>query len=117
MSIYHRSSRAGAFTVEEAIRLLTREAASGTLDRVACDLVIRAAGGPPPRTRRPAGLTAREVEVLRLAARGLTNQQIGVELSISSRTVGHHLGHIYDKTGRRTRAGVAVYAMEQQLLP
>jgi DNA-binding NarL/FixJ family response regulator len=81
------------------------------------DLVIRAAGGPPPRSRRPAGLTAREVEVLRLAARGLTNQQIAAELSISSRTVGHHLGHIYDKTGRRTRAGVAVFAVEQQLLP
>lgn len=106
-----------AFTVDEAIRILTREADSGTLDRVACDLVIRAAGGPPPRASRPAGLTAREIEVLRLAARGLTNQQIGTELSISSRTVGHHLGHIYDKTGRRTRAGVAVFAMEQQLLP
>jgi HD-GYP domain-containing protein (c-di-GMP phosphodiesterase class II) len=106
-----------AFTVDEAIQLLTREADSGTLDRVACDLVIRAAGGPPSRSPRPAGLTAREIEVLRLAARGLSNQQIGHELSISSRTVGHHLGHIYDKTGRRTRAGVAVYAMEQQLLP
>jgi DNA-binding NarL/FixJ family response regulator len=81
------------------------------------DLVVRAAGGPPPRSRRPAGLTAREVEVLRLAARGLTNQQIAAELFISSRTVGHHLGHIYDKTGRRTRAGVAVFAVEEQLLP
>ncbi|MEU7469194.1 HD domain-containing phosphohydrolase [Streptomyces sp. NPDC044984] len=106
-----------ALSVDEAVGRLTREADSGTLDRAACDLVIQAAGGRPPRPRRPAGLTAREIEVLRLAARGLTNQQIGAELSISSRTVGHHLGHIYDKTGRRTRAGVAVFAMEQQLLP
>ncbi|WP_406358414.1 response regulator transcription factor [Streptomyces sp. NBC_01635] len=79
--------------------------------------MLRAAGRRPSRPRRPAGLTAREVEVLRLAARGMTNHQIGAELSISSRTVGHHLGHIYDRTGRRTRAGVAVFAMEQQLLP
>ncbi|MFD3687087.1 HD domain-containing phosphohydrolase [Nocardiopsis sp. NPDC058631] len=106
-----------AFTVDEAVEHLTREADSGTLDRAACDLVLRAAGERPSRPHRPAGLTAREIEVLRLAARGLTNQQIGAELSISSRTVGHHLGHIYDKTGRRTRAGVAVFAMEQQLLP
>ncbi|PDP84396.1 hypothetical protein CQJ94_27355 [Glycomyces fuscus] len=106
-----------ALTVDEAVGHLIREADSGTLDRTACDLVIRAAGARPPRPHRPAGLTAREVDVLRLAARGLTNRQIGAELSISSRTVGHHLGHIYDKTGRRTRAGVAVFAMEQQLLP
>lgn len=106
-----------AFTVDEAAGHLTREADSGALDRAACDLVLRAAGQRPSRPGRPAGLTAREVEVLRLAARGLTNHQIGAELSISSRTVGHHLGHIYDKTGRRTRAGVAVFAMEQQLLP
>ncbi|WP_323056109.1 HD domain-containing phosphohydrolase [Streptomyces sp. NEAU-W12] len=106
-----------ALTVDEAAGHLTREADSGALDRVACDLVLRAAGSRQSRPRCPAGLTAREVEVLRLAARGLTNQQIGAELSISSRTVGHHLGHIYDKTGRRTRAGVAVFAMEQQLLP
>ncbi|WP_030912760.1 HD domain-containing phosphohydrolase [Streptosporangium amethystogenes] len=106
-----------AFTVEEAVGHLTREADSGTLDRAACDLVLQAAGERPSRPRFSAGLTAREVEVLRLAARGLTNQQIGAELFISSRTVGHHLGHIYDKTGRRTRAGVAIFAMEQQLLP
>ncbi|MEV7863922.1 helix-turn-helix transcriptional regulator [Streptomyces hirsutus] len=79
--------------------------------------MLRAAGGRPARPRRPAGLTAREAEVLCLAARGMTSHQIGAELSISSRTVGHHLGHIHDKTGRRTRAGVAVFAMEQRLLP
>ncbi|MFF3243757.1 helix-turn-helix transcriptional regulator [Streptomyces sp. NPDC002870] len=52
----------------------------------------------------PAGLTEREVEVLCLAARGLSNRQIGEGLSISDRTVGHYLAHIYDKTGRRSRA-------------
>ncbi|MEU4654913.1 LuxR C-terminal-related transcriptional regulator [Streptomyces sp. NPDC023723] len=41
------------------------------------------------------------MEVVRLPARGLINQQICERLSISDRTVGHHLGHLYDKTGRR----------------
>ena len=36
---------------------------------------------------------------------------------VSERTVGHHLAHIYDKTGRRTRAGAAVFALEHGLLP
>jgi len=57
------------------------------------------------------------VDVLRLAARGLSNRQIATELLLSDRTVGHHLAHIYDKTGRRTRAGAAVFAMEHDLLP
>ncbi|HZX37973.1 MAG TPA: LuxR C-terminal-related transcriptional regulator [Streptomyces sp.] len=74
-----------------------------------------AAGLPRPRRVLPAGLTEREVEVLCLAARGLSNRQIGEELSISSRTVGHHLAHIYDKTSRRSRAGMAVLAMDHRL--
>ncbi len=69
------------------------------------------------RPALPAGLTEREVQVLCLAAHGLSNREIGERLSISGRTVGHHLSHIYDKTGRRTRAGVAVFAMEHGLLP
>ncbi|MFI5689766.1 AAA family ATPase [Streptomyces sp. NPDC051636] len=64
----------------------------------------------------PAGLTEREVQVLCLVAQGLHNREIGMQLSISSRTVGHHLAHIYDKTGQRTRAGVTVFAMEHGLL-
>ncbi|MET7712123.1 AAA family ATPase [Streptomyces sp. NPDC005407] len=70
-----------------------------------------------PSSDLPAGLTEREVQVLCLAAQGLRNREIGIKLSISSRTVGHHLAHIYDKTGRRTRAGVTMFAMEHGLLP
>jgi DNA-binding NarL/FixJ family response regulator len=65
----------------------------------------------------PCELTNREVDVLRLAARGLSNRGIAAELVVSERTVGHHLTHVYDKTGRRTRAGAAVFAMEHGLLP
>ncbi len=79
--------------------------------------MIEAGGLPRPRAERPGGLSEREVEVVRWAARGMTNQEIADELHISHRTVGHHLAHVYDKTGRRTRAGVAVFAMEHGLVP
>lgn len=101
----------------EAAAQLSAEAAAGRLDRDACAAVVEAAGLRPPRTEYPCGLTEREVDVLRLAARGLSNRQIAAELVLSERTVGHHLAHIYDKIGRRTRAGAAVFAMEHGLLP
>ncbi|GAB3209499.1 HD domain-containing phosphohydrolase [Nocardia tengchongensis] len=101
----------------EAAAHLSAEAAAERLDRDACAAVVEAAGLRPPRTEYPCGLTEREVGVLRLAARGLSNRLIAAELVVSERTVGHHLAHIYDKTGRRTRAGAAVFAMEHGLLP
>ena len=61
-------------------------------------------------------LTAREVEVLRLAARGMSNKEIGAALSISPKTADHHIQHIYDKIGVSTRAGAALFAMEHGLL-
>lgn len=102
-----------AFTGPEAARLL----AAGRIDPDACGAVIEAAGLPRPRRDWPCGLSDREVQVLRLAARGLSNREIAGELAISERTVGHHLAHVYDKTGRRTRAGAAVFAIEHGLLP
>lgn len=106
-----------AMAVEQARGLLLAEAAAGRLDHDACAAVIAGAGLDRPRHAWPCDLTDREVEVLRLAARGLSNRAIAGELSLSDRTVGHHLAHIYDKTGRRTRAGAAVFAMEHGLLP
>jgi DNA-binding CsgD family transcriptional regulator len=79
--------------------------------------VIEAAGLPRAHPARPHDLTEREVDVLCLAARGLTNQQIAAQLSLSARTVGNHLAHIYDKIGHRTRAGAAVFAIQAGLLP
>ncbi|MGQ0576535.1 MAG: HD domain-containing phosphohydrolase [Pseudonocardia sp.] len=109
----HRPAR----TPADAARLLTDEAAAGRLDATACAAVVEGAGLPRPRRSWPADLTDREVDVLRRAARGLSNRAIAAELGISERTVGHHLAHVYDKTGRRTRAGAAVFAMEHGLLP
>ena len=52
----------------------------------------------------PSGLTAREVEVLRLAARGLSNKEIAGRLVISPKTVANHIEHIYTKIGASSRA-------------
>ncbi|WP_218030222.1 response regulator transcription factor, partial [Pseudonocardia hydrocarbonoxydans] len=103
-----------AFTVGAAREVLLAEPG---LDREACAAVVAGAGLPRPPRAWPCELTDREVDVLRLAARGLTNRAIAGALGVAERTVGHHLAHVYDKTGRRTRAGAAVFAMEHGLLP
>jgi DNA-binding CsgD family transcriptional regulator len=64
----------------------------------------------------PAGLSAREVEVLRLAASGLTNADIARDLFISPRTVNAHLGSVYHKIGSSTRAEAARFAQKHHLL-
>jgi ATP/maltotriose-dependent transcriptional regulator MalT len=63
----------------------------------------------------PAGLSAREVEVLRLVAEGLSNPQIGERLFLSPRTVEHHLHAIFNKTGVSSRAAAARWASERAL--
>lgn len=79
--------------------------------------VIAAAGGDAaPRASRPAGLTDREIEVLRLVARGLSNREIARALFVSPRTAEHHVQNIYAKIGTSTRAGAALFAMEHDLL-
>jgi HD-GYP domain-containing protein (c-di-GMP phosphodiesterase class II)/DNA-binding CsgD family transcriptional regulator len=106
-----------ALARDDAARTLLAEAAAGTLDGEAAAALVEAAGMPRPRTAWPCGLTEREVDVLRLAARGLSNKEIASELVVSARTVQHHLAGVYDKTGRRTRAGAAVFAIEHGLVP
>ena len=76
------------------------------------------AAGHRTRRRRelPAGLTAREVEVLRLLTRGLSNRDIAEKLTISRKTAGSHIEHIYTKTGARNRAGASLFAMRYGLM-
>jgi HD-GYP domain-containing protein (c-di-GMP phosphodiesterase class II) len=100
---------------ERAAELLVAEAKAGRLDREAVAHVLDAAGQKAPRVEAPSGLTDREVEVLVLLARGLTNKQIGKKLFISPRTVGHHVAHIYEKTKVKTRAAAALFAAENEL--
>jgi DNA-binding CsgD family transcriptional regulator len=64
---------------------------------------------------RPAGLTTREIEVIRLISQGLTNRQIAEQLFISEKTVARHLTPIYAKTGVDNRAGAAAFAFRSGL--
>jgi HD-GYP domain-containing protein (c-di-GMP phosphodiesterase class II) len=107
-----------ALTRSEAARTLQDEAVAGKLDRETVAAVLEAAGHPPGRTRAawPASLTDREVEVLRLLARGRSNKEIAGTLVISNHTVHHHVLHIYNKIGASTRAGAALFAMQHDLL-
>jgi len=110
----HRPAR----TTEQAAAHLTAEATAGRLDADCVAAVIEAAGQPRPRVRRdwPAGISEREVDVLRLLAHGLSNAQIADRLVISRRTAEHHVQHIYTKIGHSTRAGATLFAMEHDLL-
>lgn len=68
--------------------------------------------GPRPSTRaNPAGLTARQLEVLRLVAQGRRNAEIALALTLSERTVEHHVAAILDKLGARTRAEAGAHAV------
>jgi DNA-binding NarL/FixJ family response regulator len=80
-------------------------------------LVLAAAGHrAAARAQRPGGLTNREVDVLRLLARGHTNQQIARHLGLSPKTVSNHVEHTYIKLGVSSRAAATLYAIQHGLL-
>ena len=64
----------------------------------------------------PGGLTAREVEVLRLVASGRSNPQIAAELVLSEKTVARHLSNIFAKLDVGSRTAAAAYAFEHRLV-
>ena len=70
----------------------------------------------PKKPAYPAGLTPREVEVLRLVAKGATNQQVADELHISVRTVNTHMTNIFNKTGCDNRTAAGAFAIQNNLL-
>ncbi len=106
-----------ALSADEAVGALRAEARDGRLDGDAAHAVLRAAGhAGTRRAERPAGLTLREVEILRLLARGLLNKEIARRLGISPKTVGNHVEHIYAKIGVSSRAAAGLFATEHGLL-
>lgn len=109
----HRAARAA----RDAAAELRIEVRSGRLDGDAVEAVLGAAGHP---TRRrpglPAGLTTREVEVLRLLARGLSTKEIAERLTMSPKTAGHHIEHIYTKIDATNRATASLFAVHHGLL-
>jgi HD-GYP domain-containing protein (c-di-GMP phosphodiesterase class II) len=110
----HRPARAA----DEAARALRAEVTAGRLDADAADAVVAAMGHAVPRRREgPAGLTPREIEVLRLLALGLSNRQIGAQLVIAPKTAGNHIEHIYAKLGASSRVEASLFAVQHGLLP
>ncbi|MBR7829460.1 response regulator transcription factor [Actinospica sp. MGRD01-02] len=71
---------------------------------------------PPASSAPPAGLTAREVDVLRLIAAGRSNPEIAKELFVSEATVKTHINHVFAKTGARDRAQAVRFAYEHGLV-
>lgn len=79
--------------------------------------MLRAAGHRVRRRREwPAGLTPREMEVLKLLARGLSNKEIAEQLVISKKTAGSHIEHIYTKTRATNRAQASLFATRHGLM-
>jgi HD-GYP domain-containing protein (c-di-GMP phosphodiesterase class II) len=107
-----------AHTADDAAAELRAEVKAGRLDAEVVEAVLGAAGHRVSRRREgPAGMTPREVEVLGLLARGLSNKEIARRLVISPKTVGNHIEHIYAKIGASSRARASLYAMQHGLLP
>ena len=107
-----------ALPEEKAADELRSMATAGRLDHEAVQAVLTAAGHQTARSRSawPAELTDREVEVLRLICAGNTKKQVADQLTISPRTVDHHVRHIYQKAGVQTRAGATLFAIQHELL-
>jgi HD-GYP domain-containing protein (c-di-GMP phosphodiesterase class II) len=108
-----------AFSAEYAATELRRLSSAGVLDQPTTDAVLEAAGHGAtarPQPRPSNGLTRREVEVLRLAARGLSTADIATELFISVKTADHHIQHVYTKIGVSSRPAAMLWAMQNSVI-
>ncbi|WP_113718474.1 HD domain-containing phosphohydrolase [Arthrobacter dokdonensis] len=101
---------------QEAGERLHAEVVTGRLDGRAVDAVLAAAGrGDPRRRSGPAGLTARELEVLALVCQGKNNRDIAAALFIAPKTARNHVEHIYEKTGSANRVSATIFALDHGL--
>lgn len=107
-----------AISPDQAADHLRQQVRGGQLDSEAVNAVLNAAGHSIPHPRRDltAGLSERELEVLRLVARGNSMKQIAQLLVISPKTVDNHIQRIYEKIGVSTRAAATLFAIERNLL-
>jgi HD-GYP domain-containing protein (c-di-GMP phosphodiesterase class II) len=104
-------------TAGDAATQLRSEVRAGRLDGDAVDAVLRASGHrAAQRHEGPAGLTARELEVLGLLARGHPNKQIARLLGVTPKTVSNHVEHVYTKLGVGSRAAATLFATQHGLV-
>ena len=107
-----------ALLPEVAAKELRAEVKAGRMDGDVVEAVLGAAGHRVARRREgPAGLTAREVDVLRLVSRGLSSKEVAARLVISPKTARNHIEHIYVKIGASNRAAASLFAMQHGLIP
>jgi HD-GYP domain-containing protein (c-di-GMP phosphodiesterase class II) len=110
------------FSPDDAAAEVRRLESEGVLEPRATRAVLVAAGHGEGRAlvgkrpHNPGGLTRREVDVLRLAAMGLTTNQIAARLYISPKTTDHHIQHVYGKIGVSTRGAAALWAMQHAVV-
>jgi HD-GYP domain-containing protein (c-di-GMP phosphodiesterase class II) len=105
-----------AATPAEAGGRLHSDVVAGRLDARAVNAVLAAAGSKTAGSRSsPAGLTAREREVLGLLCRGMNNKDIAAALFIAPKTARNHVEHIYEKTGAGNRVSATLYALDHGL--
>ncbi len=89
--------------------------AAAIFDRLGAALDARQIRDLTAPSTLPAGLTAREAEVLSLVASGQTNRELAAALHLSERTVARHLSNIFTKIGVTSRTGAAAFAFEHDL--
>jgi HD-GYP domain-containing protein (c-di-GMP phosphodiesterase class II) len=110
----HRPAR----SPDEAANELRDDARAGRLDNEAVEAVLGVAGHRVARRiTGPGGLTRREIDVLRLIARGCSTKELAARLVISPKTAGTHIEHIYAKLGVSSRAEAGLFAVQHGLLP
>jgi DNA-binding NarL/FixJ family response regulator len=113
---------AGGYVLKDALpeAIITSIIAVDSGGRVLSDVVARRvveiASGVRPEDQATDGMTAREIEVLKLMSSGLANKQIAYRLRISEKTVRNHISHIYEKIGVVDRAQAALYAVRKGLI-
>ena len=106
-----------AIPAVDAAKLLRSEVRESRIDTDAAEAVLAATGHEPQRQRSaPAELTEREVEVLRLIARGRTSAEAASELGIQPKTVSSHIKHIYAKIDASNRSVATLFAMQHGLV-
>lgn len=104
-------------SAEHARQRLEADVRAGSMDADAVAAVLATAGGAHlRRSAGAAGLTARQVEVLRLVTHGLSNRDIARRLGISPRTVDRHVADVYERIGVSSRAAAALFSIEHGLV-
>jgi len=116
----HDAPDRSALSPEEAVRVMEQERGSAfsvaVFEPLGAELGFALGAAPPARREWPRGLTDREVEVLQLAARGMSRRETAQKLYVSESTVRTHLEHIYAKIGVSSRAAATLFAVEHDLL-